>query len=235
MIYFVECAGRIKIGYAKDVKDRMKGLSTSAAHDLTLLCSLEGSVHFERAVHHRLKHLRQRGEWFEDCGEVRSLMALLMAEGPSAISFTEPPAREKYIPADASAANGESPLKPVYMRIEACTERYLGEAISTALKQETALGLAKGTLANRRSGGFYTTERAKVAFIMGDDTIKQMDVLLDLLRDSCFDGDNPLGVADLVPAALRAAEKYERGMQTLFACSDPAVLDLSGYAEASIN
>lgn len=235
MIYFVECAGRVKIGYAKDVKDRMKALSTGAAHDLTLLGSLEGSVHFEREIHRRLKHLRQRGEWFEDCSEVRSLMALLIADGPSAISFSEPPPREKYKAPSTDEEKGESPLKPVYGRIEACTERYLGEAISAALKQESALGLPKGTLANRRSGGFYTTERARVAFIMGDETIKQIDALLDILRDSVFDGDNPLDVADLVPAALRSAERYERGMQTLFASSDPAVLDLSGYADVSMN
>jgi hypothetical protein len=229
MIYFIECAGRIKIGYTKDVADRIKGLSTGSAHDLRLLCSFEGSVDFERAIHRRLKTRRLRGEWFEDCTEVRELMDLLRSHGPSAIGFSEPPERPKYdLP--SVDASGDSPLKPIYRRMESCTERYLGEAIAESLKQEAALGLPKGTLANRRSGGFYTTERAKVAFIMGDATVKEMDALLEILRDTIFDGSNSLTVADLVPAAIRSVEKYERGMQRLFAVQNPAVLDLSGFA-----
>lgn len=231
-VYFIECAGRIKIGYAKDVRDRIRALSTGAAHNLTLLGTIDGSVHYERAIHARLKHLRQRGEWFVDCDEVRELMALLQTNGPLAIGFSEPPVlREKYNP-ELFQARAESPLKPAFERIEACTNRYLGEAISDALKQETALGMPKGSLANRRTGGFYTSERARVAFVIGDDTMNFINGLIDLLQSSIFDSAAPLDAADLVPPAMRAAEKYERGMQVLFSSSDPATLDLSGYAEA---
>jgi hypothetical protein len=231
-VYFIECAGRIKIGYAKDVRERLKGLSTGAAHELTLVCALDGSVHFERAIHARLKHLRQRGEWFEDCTEVRELIESLRAGGPQAIGFSEPPT----IPKDTRSRREpfESPLRPVLLRMEACAERYVGTQIAAALKQEQELGLDRGTLVNARIDGHYTSERARVAFVMIRDTAEALDRLTSIIFKNVIDPDgDPLDQALLILPATKCVERLERGLAALFAPPDLTALDMSGYAEAA--
>jgi len=228
-VYFVECAGRIKIGYAKDVKDRLKGLSTSAAHDLTLLCSLEGSVHFERAIHAALKPYRLRGEWFEDCAAVRALMADLKLLGGTVISFVEPPVVERRsVPRDLPAF--ESPLRPVYNRINACMDRYIGHQVSAALKQETELGLEKGAIANRRIGGHYTTERAVVAVVLIKDTMAAMEQMTSVVFESILVDEDPIEQTSVLLPAVECVERLERGLAALFAPSKLETLDMSGYA-----
>lgn len=230
-VYFVECAGRIKIGYAKDVKDRLKALSTGSAHNLTLLGAIDGSVHYERAIHKRLKHLRQRGEWFEDCKEVRDLLTLLQTNGPLAIGFSEPPVPEKHRPQLQDEKFWESPLRPVMTRIDACMDRYVGTQIAASLKQETALGLEKGTLVNKRLGGHYTSERARVAFVLIRNTMDAVEGLTSIVFETIFDPDtDPVDQATIVLPATKCVERLERGLATLFASPSLETLDMSGYA-----
>lgn len=229
-VYFIECAGRIKIGYARDVRGRLKGLSTSAAHDLTLLCTIEGSVHLERAIHAALKPHRLRGEWFDDCDPVRSLMVKLQRHGPAVISFAEPPIRETPPPPDTPPL-GESPLRPVMARIDACMDRYVGKQVSAALTRETQLGLDKGTLANKRIGGHYTSERARVAFVLIKDTMGAVEGLTSMIFDSIFDPDSdPIDQETIVLPAVEHVERLERGLAVLFASPRLETLDMSGYA-----
>lgn len=98
-VYFVECSGRIKIGFTRNVDGRLKTLSTGAPDVLNLLASVDGSRNFEQAIHAKLAKHRIKGEWFSDCQKVRDLMAAVVARGHSAIDFEEPirtPAEEEF-------------------------------------------------------------------------------------------------------------------------------------------
>jgi hypothetical protein len=232
-VYFIECAGRIKIGYAKDVGERIKALSTGSAHDLNLLVSLDGSVHFERAIHAALKPHRVRGEWFNDCEPVRSLMADLQQRGGEAVSFVEPPPRETR-GHDSGQSVFESPLRPVMVRIDACMDRYVGKQVSAALKMEIELGLEKGALANQRIGGHYTSRRAEAAFALIQDTMSAVENLTSAIFKSVFDPDmEPIGQETIVLPAVRCVERLERGLSVLFASPDLETTDMSGYAKAA--
>lgn len=86
-VYFVECAGRIKIGFSNDVAARLRQLSTGAPGKLNLIATIEGPHRLERAIHRHLKAHRVKGEWFEDRPEVRTVIAELVASGATAIGF----------------------------------------------------------------------------------------------------------------------------------------------------
>ena len=68
-IYVVECEGNYKIGFSKDVKERMKQLETGAgAHivrpNLTLITHFLGGLVEEQALHKQFAECRINGEWF---------------------------------------------------------------------------------------------------------------------------------------------------------------------------
>lgn len=231
-VYFIECAGRIKIGYAKDVRGRLKGLSTGSAHDLNLLASLDGSVHFERAIHAVLKPYRLRGEWFSDCEAVRALMADLQRRGAEAISFDEPPEKPKV----ASAPKPDpfaSPMVPVYRRVNACMDRYVGEGIIALRGQEQIAGAPVGTFINPRIGGFYTVERSGYAVSLFKHTCDCLSKIYDAVLDGCLD-EQPFDQELFVPQGTYYAERLEQGLQRLFTNPDISIIDLSGYEGASL-
>lgn len=66
MIYFIQAAngGPIKIGYARKVLPRLKGLQTGHSDQLCVLATMPGDKRNERALHERFVCLRTRGEWF---------------------------------------------------------------------------------------------------------------------------------------------------------------------------
>lgn len=90
-VYFIECAGRIKIGYSADAVSRVKTLSTAAPTPLKMLGFVDGSRSLEKALH--LKPFNDHREWFSDCPEVRALVADVLARGSAAIEFKEKPPR----------------------------------------------------------------------------------------------------------------------------------------------
>ena len=69
MIYLIESYDYYKIGYAIDIKSRMK---TYATHnpDFKLLDECNGNEKIETILHRELKHLRIKGEWFQKDPEV---------------------------------------------------------------------------------------------------------------------------------------------------------------------
>jgi hypothetical protein len=91
-VYFVECMGRIKIGFTSNVSKRMSSLATSAPGPLTLIGAIEADVAVERAFHRMLAHHRITLEWFEDCAEVRTALALFQQAGIESLgAYYEPP------------------------------------------------------------------------------------------------------------------------------------------------
>lgn len=79
-IYFLECAGRIKIGFSLDVEGRIRELSTGAPQPLVLIGSIEGTRSLEAQIHRHLVVHRASGEWFVDCHEVREAVASILAD-----------------------------------------------------------------------------------------------------------------------------------------------------------
>lgn len=79
-VYFVHCVGRIKIGRAACISERLQALQTSAPAPLELVAVAVGAVEQEKDYHFRFQHLRVTGEWFtiadDLLAEIRTLRAL---------------------------------------------------------------------------------------------------------------------------------------------------------------
>lgn len=156
-VYFVECAGRIKIGFSSDVPGRLKTLSTAAPASLELLATVAGTVCFERAIHKAAHAYRVRGEWFRDCEEVRAIMVSIVEHGGSAVGFVEgpPPAARSASPVQMAITNIIKAKRPYGAKAWEFVAAIFG------LKERAA----KHRLANASS---YTIEEVQ-ALIRGDD------------------------------------------------------------------
>lgn len=97
-VYFVGCAGKIKVGYSADANERVRMLATAAPTPLTLIGIVEGSRSLESAIHKKLKSHRSHREWFLDCPEVRALVDDVLARGSGAIEFVERPPKPVSVP-----------------------------------------------------------------------------------------------------------------------------------------
>lgn len=106
-VYFIECAGRIKVGYTADIIARVQTLSTAAPAPLKVLGSVDGTRSLEKAIHAKLKPFNNHREWFNDCPEVRELVASVLERGASAISFKEKAPRKIFIPMPQVPASPE--------------------------------------------------------------------------------------------------------------------------------
>lgn len=85
---------RVKIGYSKDPKRRLRDMITSCPVKLELLGFIPGSLSLESLLHEEAQKRRIRGEWFEYSGSAKSIanairdfdlkrIAMLVSYGPS--------------------------------------------------------------------------------------------------------------------------------------------------------
>lgn len=81
-IYFIqgECGGPIKIGYAKDVQNRIRTLQTGYPDTLKLLLAIPGNIHNEQVLHGHLDAYRLHGEWFKPDAAVLNRIKELQKE-----------------------------------------------------------------------------------------------------------------------------------------------------------
>ena len=70
-VYFMSDGEAIKIGKANDIKARLSGLQTSTHRPISVLGAVAGGYRKERLLHRMFADRRLRGEWFEDCAEIR--------------------------------------------------------------------------------------------------------------------------------------------------------------------
>lgn len=66
-VYFISCDRPlfpIKIGFAVDVRVRLRALQGAMPWSLQLLLAIEGDVDKERELHRQFARLRMEGEWF---------------------------------------------------------------------------------------------------------------------------------------------------------------------------
>lgn len=197
-VYFIECSGRIKIGYSKNVHDRLRKFSTGSAFKFSLIGAFPGTRQDEHALHQLLAEHRVHGEWFVDCPAVRLMLKVAETEGlpevPSKISDRVPRRTSRRVSVP-SYQEKPSPLHPVLLRVEASAQRHFGE-----------FGIHCHTARHARAGkGFAIISQA-------------MEEIKDAMRatpTSCFAGD---GLANpLLVTASAIAGRLERDLNSLFA------------------
>lgn len=140
-VYFVECAGRIKIGFSKSVAARIAALQISAPSKLTIVAVVGGDVGVERAFHKLLSPFRATGEWFEDCCEVRSAIEAYQRQGIASLGqhYRAAPARprpEAFVPPSLDLVFGDG-WEAMSRRFQA-TQSSLGAAATQLLALKNA-------------------------------------------------------------------------------------------------
>lgn len=80
-VYFIVCrdADRIKIGYAKNPRARLRSLQSMCPLPLELLLSVEGTPALERQFHTFFFDVHVRDEWFRFSPVVRRIIDDLIA------------------------------------------------------------------------------------------------------------------------------------------------------------
>lgn len=77
LIYFIEAIGinRVKIGVTEVLHKRLRMIKTYSPVPLVLIGAIHGYKELEEEIHHKFKHLRKHGEWFEATDELREYIA----------------------------------------------------------------------------------------------------------------------------------------------------------------
>lgn len=73
-VYFMYCAGYIKIGFSTDARLRHMGMCTAFPLKVTLLLTMHGDRAMERSFHLQFASARTNGEWFDFSPEIRSFL-----------------------------------------------------------------------------------------------------------------------------------------------------------------
>ena len=87
-IYFIKCGDSIKIGLARDVSSRARSFNGMPQAIIPLgFIRVDGDLRERESEIHRLfAHIRQRGEWFQDCDELRRFIATETKPWPRAVA-----------------------------------------------------------------------------------------------------------------------------------------------------
>jgi hypothetical protein len=85
-VYFIEAVGLnvIKIGYARDIGERIRKLRPGCPAPLRLLGTAPGGLSAEQEFHRTLAAHRIHGEWFRRCPELEKVLAGIDAPQPFA-------------------------------------------------------------------------------------------------------------------------------------------------------
>lgn len=147
-IYFIqaECGGPIKIGFARDVASRMKGLQTSHHERLVCLVHICGTMDEEQLLHKDYAAYRLEGEWFKDCPEIRALLEHAKAHVTAEGSVAKP----------ATPKSERRPRRRVLTDFKlkmfrACAEEAFGR-IGTAKNLARAAGVGQKSAENLLAG-----------------------------------------------------------------------------------
>lgn len=80
-VYFIRGGEFIKIGYAKNVQNRIAGLQTNCPYELKLVYSMPGTFQTEVGLHRRFKAHATSGEWFRWCDEIAEFIESMRSAG----------------------------------------------------------------------------------------------------------------------------------------------------------
>lgn len=77
LVYFVYCAGLIKIGYTAGIATRIANLANQSGAPVTLIAVMPGNKNQEKLMHGMFQADRVHGEWFQLSDEMRRFFACL--------------------------------------------------------------------------------------------------------------------------------------------------------------
>lgn len=77
-IYFIECAGFVKIGISTRPQKRFVGIRVSNPLDCILIGIMKGGIEEERRIHEFVKSHHHRGEWYRLTDDLRYLITYLL-------------------------------------------------------------------------------------------------------------------------------------------------------------
>lgn len=79
LVYFIEAVGLdlVKIGYARDIDERLRKLAPGCPAPLRLLGVMPGGPSTEHHLHATLHSLRAHGEWFRRGPDLDAILATL--------------------------------------------------------------------------------------------------------------------------------------------------------------
>lgn len=104
-VYFITDGEAIKIGKSNRPKARLAGLQTSHHKPLRILALVPAKPEDEREYHAKFRHLRIRGEWFQDGKEIRQFITNINRQSTTDIGTPaiRPPANDNTL-SDQQAA-----------------------------------------------------------------------------------------------------------------------------------
>jgi hypothetical protein len=73
-VYFCASLDKVKVGHSRNLSQRLAQLE-QILPEFEYLGSIEGTRADEKRIHRKLSHLCIKGEWFQDCDEVRNLIS----------------------------------------------------------------------------------------------------------------------------------------------------------------
>lgn len=111
-VYFIYCAGRIKIGYSSDVERRLSGIATGSPFRPIVLLTFEGSIEAEREVHAKFAEDRMHLEWFRLSDPLRRyLVKRIDADTLAAFRKAEDDFRDSFLPVPETPRKLKKPRK----------------------------------------------------------------------------------------------------------------------------
>jgi len=85
-IYFLSADRKIKIGFSKNLRQRIQQLKCASMLDVSLLGWMTGDRPLEKAILIAASAHRIKGEWFHDRQEVRAIVAAALMSGGDAFA-----------------------------------------------------------------------------------------------------------------------------------------------------
>jgi hypothetical protein len=79
-VYFAQAGNRIKIGWSRNVAQRITQLQTGNPEPVQLLATTPGARTLERQLHTRFAAARLTGEWFQNTPEIHTYIQTLNAQ-----------------------------------------------------------------------------------------------------------------------------------------------------------
>lgn len=76
MVYFLKYKNLIKIGYTKDLNNRLNTLYNQFEGSF-LIKAIDGDRYVEKTLHEKFKNIRTKGEWFEETEELSNYIKIL--------------------------------------------------------------------------------------------------------------------------------------------------------------
>lgn len=74
-VYFIECAGYVKVGHSLAPRRRLHAYRTDNPFDCKFIGILSGGLELEATLHKSFRRLRHKGEWYRLTKKARQRIA----------------------------------------------------------------------------------------------------------------------------------------------------------------